>query len=127
MKYYKLFYPNTTKKILPNISIKPNILLYWYIGDGSIKKQNQSLNNGIQITNKWGNKYIEKQFKTLFHINCKYYNNKNNQNFYFPPYIVNQFLSYIGKCPIKCYSYKWISRRCSTTIIEPSLKIRMMV
>ncbi len=52
MKYYKLFYPNTTKKILPNISIKPNILLYWYIGDGSIKKQNQSLNNGIQITNK---------------------------------------------------------------------------
>jgi hypothetical protein len=74
---YQLFYVNSTKKILPNIDLNPTILLYWYIGDGSVK-QSGTYTNACQISNKWGNPYILTQFKNLFSINSNYYRDKKN-------------------------------------------------
>lgn len=122
INYYNLFYPKSNKKILPKVDLTPTILLYWYIGDGSVKKQKGTLNNACQISNKFGNSYILKQLKSLFHINCNYYkeNLRDLGVFYIPHKGFIKFIEYIGICPIKCYEYKWIIRRCSETIIEES-------
>lgn len=120
--YYQIFYPNGSKKILPDVVLQSLSLKYWFIGDGSIKKQNESINNAAQISNKWGNEFILRQMKTLFHINCNYYKDKkrNCGNFYIPHEGFIKFLEFIGNCPIKCYDYKWFIKRCSTTIMEKS-------
>ena len=122
LEFYNLFYPNTSKKELPNINLTPTILLFWYMGDGSIKKQKGTLNNACQISNKFGNSFILNQLKSLFNNNSNYYKEKNRQVglFYIPHKGFIKFIDYIGECPIECYKYKWIIRRCSETIIEES-------
>ena len=122
LEFYNLFYPNTSKKELPNINLTPTILLFWYIGDGSIKKQKGTLNNACQISNKFGNSFILNQLKSLFNNNSNYYKEKNRQVglFYIPHKGFIKLIDYIGECPIECYKYKWIIRRCSETIIEES-------
>ena len=120
-QHYELFYPIDGKKRLPNIDLTPLTLIHWYIGDGSVKKVGKgTLNNAVLITNKWGNPYILKQIQELFHENSKYYELKLYRNFYIPHKGMQKFLDYIGKCPIECYKYKWITRRCSETIMEES-------
>ena len=120
LEFYSMFYPIDTRKRLPNFRVSPLSLLYWYIGDGSVRRPNNCVNFGGQITNKWGNENILNQMKDLFGDKIVYYDNPNYRNFYFPPKEFKLLLSYIGECPIECYKYKWISRRGSTTIIEPS-------
>ena len=122
LEFYNLFYPNTSKKELPNINLTPTILLFWYMGDGSIKKQKGTLNNACQISNKFGNSFILNQLKSLFNNNSNYYKEKNRQVglFYIPHKGFIKLIDYIGECPIECYKYKWIIRRCSETIIEES-------
>jgi hypothetical protein len=119
---YTLFYPINTKKRLPNINITPLILKYWYIGDGSVKKQNGTLNNSGQISNKWGNNFILNQLKSLFSNSCNYYKEekRNCGSFYIPHKGLNKMLKYMEECPIECYKYKWVIRRCSETIMEES-------
>lgn len=122
IEFYDLFYPIDSKKRLPNINITPIILKFWYIGDGSIKKQNGTLNNSCNISNKWGNSFILNQFKSLFSNNSNYYKDeqKNCGSFYIPHKGLIKMLEYIGECPVECYKYKWIIRRCSETIMEES-------
>ena len=121
LECYNLFYPIDGKKRLPNIDLTPLTLLHWYIGDGSVKKVGKgTLNNAGLITNIWGNPYILQQMKDLFHENCKYYELKQYRNFYIPHKGMRKFLDYIGECPMECYKYKWITRRCSETIMGES-------
>jgi len=62
---YNLFYPkeimdtqSQNRKILPNIVLTNINLLWWYIGDGEVKKQNGTLNNAGAITCKHLNPFI---------------------------------------------------------------------
>jgi hypothetical protein len=62
---YNLFYPkeimdtqSQCRKILPNIELNKINLLWWYIGDGGIKKQGGTLNNAGAITCKHLNSHI---------------------------------------------------------------------
>lgn len=107
IEYYNLFYPIDTKKRLPNINITPLILKYWYIGDGSVKKQKGTSNNACQISNKWGNSFILKQFQSLFSSSCNYYKDGVGGSFYIPYKGFIKMLIYIGDCPLTCYQYKW--------------------
>lgn len=109
LKYYNIFYNDSSKKILPNILLTPLTLKYWYVGDGSIKKQNGTINNACQISNKWGNEYILSQIKELFTEKSNYYseNKRKCGSFYIPHLGFIKMLDYIGDCPIDCYKYKW--------------------
>ena len=120
--FYNLFYPVDTKKRLPNINLTPLILKYWYIGDGSIKKQNGTQNNSCNISNKWGNNFILNQLKSLFNHSCNYYKDerRNCGSFYISHKGFIKMLEYMGDCPMKCYEYKWVIRRCSETIMKES-------
>jgi len=124
LPFYDLFYSDKTKKqmrkVLPDIILDSIMLKLWYIGDGSIKKQFQTLNNACQISCKYNNKLILNQFKVLFHPNCNWYPYKTCGVFYIPHKGFQKLLDFIGECPINCYKYKWEIKRCSTTIINES-------
>lgn len=106
---------NQKRKILPDIDLNPTILLNWYIGDGSCKKQKDSYNNSGQISCKYYNKYILDQLNNLFgKVSLYKYKTKNGSEcctYHFRVSSFKKFLDYIGECPVESYKYKWITRR----------------
>lgn len=103
---YKIFYKTSSRKKVINIKLNPIILYNWYIGDGSVKKNNDSKNVATEIACKYYCEFIEKQLQNIFGIDCKYH--KSSQKYYIPVKYRNDFLNYIGKCKTKCYLYKFI-------------------
>lgn len=101
---YDIFYPNK-KRILPDIKITSTILKYWYIGDGSLCKQQQTNRKRISIACIHFNNYILNQLKELFGSNCNYY---KSFHYHIPSTHVVKFLNFIGNCPVECYKYKWL-------------------
>lgn len=129
LELYNLFYPKEImdtqtqcRKILPNIELNQTILLWWYIGDGGIKKQSGTLNNAAAITCKHLNPFVLEWFRNNIDVNITTHCDKRGNmsyKYYFNNKSFNKLLDYIGKCPIFCYEYKWITRR-SETIMEES-------
>lgn len=123
---YNLFYPKETmikqkqfRKILPDINLTPEILLWWYIGDGSSSKLSKSYNHRGQISCKHFNEFILNQLQVISNYPVKYYNHTKGGTYYFGNKGLINLLNYIGNCPFACYNYKWITRR-SETIMEES-------
>lgn len=129
MDLYNLFYPESImntqsqcRKILPNIKLNNISLLWWYMGDGGVKKQSQTLNQAACITCKHLNIDIVDWLKNNIDSSITTYCDKRGNKSYkyhFNNKAFKQLLLYIGPCPILCYKYKWITRR-SETIMEES-------
>ena len=110
-KIRKIFYPNNIKIIPNKINITPLLLRQWYIGDGSlikVKKRNKGNEKPyIRIATLGYNKEdLEIIIIKLCKLNLKCNLNKDKV-IRFSVYSTNDFLDYIGICPIDCYKYKW--------------------
>lgn len=95
------------KKIAPrDLKLTPMTCRQWYIGDGRLsnpKNYSSSISlctYGFPVADvKWlVEQLINLSFKATWH--------KANL-IYLSVYSVEDFLSYIGSCPVKCYQYKW--------------------
>lgn len=126
---YNLFYPKEImdtqkqrRKILPNLTLTKISLLWWYIGDGGVKKQGGTLNNAAAITCKHLNQHVVEWFKININNDITTHcDSRGNMSYkyYFNNKSFIKLLNYIGECPIPCYNYKWVTRR-SETIMEES-------
>lgn len=115
-KYRNDWYP-VGKKIVPkDIKITPTILLHWYLGDGFI-----SDSNGITLaTDSFDFDSLDFLIYELNNLDLHPYINYLRNRIIIPNKRVLEFLNYIGKCPIKCFDYKWqtfiktsyIGRKC---------------
>ena len=124
-KYYNDFrdrwYKNG-KKIIPNdININPTVILFEYLGDGCLvnpkkerqycklctygfeKKNNEIIANGLKRIG----------IKTKFAIRNDIIIKKDS---------VNDFLNWIGDCPVNDYKHKWAYRRYKKYNKRPSKK-----
>jgi len=105
----KRWYPEGKKIVPKGIVLTPLVCRQWYIGDGSLayKEKNYSL---LLCTCAFPEPDVMWLIKQLREIgfwaiwrkrNMISIVNKSNKKF-------NNFLEYIGKCPVECYKYKWL-------------------
>ena len=104
-KYRKEWYPNGIKIVPHSIKLTPIVVLHWYIGDGSI-----SDSNGITLcTDSFDESSIFFLLQELLQLNFDPIHSEKRNRIIIPNRRVREFLSYIGKCPVESYEYKWNS------------------
>ena len=104
---YNKWYPDGKKIVPKDIVLTPLVCRQWYIGDGTLKcpvYERPSIRlctNGFKVDdvnwlvkqlNKLGFKATRQPADNIIHILVD---------------SVEDFLNYIGGCPVKCYEYKW--------------------
>ena len=96
------------KKVVPrNIKLTPLTLRQHYIGDGylahPLKRRPYIVlyTCGFSISDV---NWLIEQVNSLGFKATKY---SSRNSIYISTYSTKDFLNYIGKCPIKCYQYKW--------------------
>jgi hypothetical protein len=112
------------KKIIPSdLILNPLICKIWYLGDGGIlKNKNSVASNYIKLsTDGFEPKYVISVIKKLNKFDARIqFRNKEKTQFaiLIPRYKIKDFLAYIGECPIECYKYKWNYIPCKSDKIE---------
>ncbi len=117
-KWYRPYNPETDIanwqykyiKIVPtDIKLTPLVCRQWYIGDGSLhhQKYKEKVYNYIRLSVMcFSVTDIEFLVGKLHNIGFESHWTKQNE-IYVSAESTPLFLDYIGKCPIKCYEYKW--------------------
>jgi len=107
LSIYKKWYPEGKKIIPKNLKLTPLICKQWYIGDGclihqlGVKPYIRLATDGFTISNV---NILVGQLNDLgFKVTRQLSNNRINIS----TYSTKDFLNYIGKCPVKCYQYKF--------------------
>jgi hypothetical protein len=102
---YLRFYANKIKIVPLDIEINKNLLLMWYIGDGELEKKY----GYIKLhTNSFTYDEIIFLCEKLSDFDAKPLRKTDTQYLInIPRKKVNNFLKYIGKCPISDYKHKW--------------------
>lgn len=106
MPTYEQWYPKKKKIIPKDIELTPLTLRQHYIGDGSLIHQNRNTRIilctcGFSILN------VNWLIQKLNNLGFKAMRQPSLNTIHISTYSVKNFLNYIGKCPVKCYEYKW--------------------
>jgi len=103
----KQWYPENKKIVPKDIELTPLICRHWYIGDGYLAHPQNSRPHIVLYTNGFSIDDVEWLASKLIELNFKATRQPSNNIIYMSPYSTQNFLNYIGKCPIECYNYKW--------------------
>lgn len=119
VEYRKMWYINSTKIIPHNILLTPTVIRHWYIGDGSIDRQSDSIS---LHTNGFDYNTVCFLSEKLNELGFSFYPKRNRKNASMTNDIsdyklrlgkkaeVDMFFDYIGPCPneiLNTYGYKW--------------------
>ena len=98
------WYPEGKKEVPGAISLTPLTCRQWYIGDGSFHKRDKVIR---LHTNAFPVPDVIWLINQLTKIGVFATRHASTNIIYIPYCFVEKFLSYIGKCPVECYKYKW--------------------
>ena len=112
---FKKWYPNgglgkCGNRVVPkDIKLTPLVCRQWYIGDGSLKRnKGRSRMPWVTLaTCTFSISDVEWLVKKLNKLGFKAARQPSGNTIYISTYSTKDFLKYIGKCPVKCYQYKW--------------------
>ena len=112
MDIYKQWYPNGKKIIPKDIILTPLTCRQWYIGDGSLIQRRMKRIKPYIILCSCGFliEDVNRAIRELNNLGIKATRHSMNM-IYISVYFVKYFLNYIGKCPVKCYRYKWLYQK----------------
>lgn len=103
----KRWYPRGEKVIPRDLQLTPLVLRQEYIGDGCLRHRKNANPYIVLSTNGFPVSDVEWLKNQLIKIGLK----STRQPFYnsigISAYSTEDFLCYVGKCPTKCYDYKW--------------------
>lgn len=105
---YNLWYKNGVKHLPQDLILTPLKCLIWYIGDGGICKANRS--EYIKLSTQCFSKEEQETIllPQLSQFEATLMKTDNDQYYIYIPHRKEQeFLEYIGQCPITDYQYKW--------------------
>ena len=98
------WYPEGAKIVPKDIQLTSLTCRQWYIGDGSCNSSRRDLrlhSQGFPIED------VEFLVDKLKNIGFKCSRLKNSNDIYIWSKSINDFIDYIGECPVDCYRYKW--------------------
>lgn len=95
------------KKIVPrDIKLTPSMIRQWYVGDGSLilDSTRPAINLG---TCGFPVLDVEWLVEQLIKLGFKTTRQSGNNTIRISVFSTQEFLDYIGPCPVSCYQYKW--------------------
>lgn len=106
---YDKWYPNRKKIVPKDLELTPLILRQWYIGDGCLVKPSKGHGKPYVLlcTDGFWVNDVEWLIEKLCKLGFKSTRRSSDNRIYISTYLTPDFLDYIGKCPVKCYRYKW--------------------
>lgn len=103
---HKQWYPKGRKIIPRDLELTPLTCRQWYIGDGCLYCRETRRPAILLATCCFSDKEIFYLINQLDKLGVKATKQKRNI-IHISSYSTKYFLEYIGKCPVKCYQYKW--------------------
>ena len=102
------WYPEGIKVIPADVKMTPICALIWYLGDGSLIEASRSYYIKL-CTNGFDKDNVEHVlFPQLIQYDPSFIRASETQWWvYIPRRHINEFLTFIGECPVAEYSYKW--------------------
>jgi len=103
----KQWYPKGKKIVPKDIKLTPITCRQWYIGDGYLIYQKKHKTRirlatcGFLISN------VNYLIRKLKELDFKIARQPHSNIIGISSYSTKNFLDYIGRCPVKCYQYKW--------------------
>lgn len=109
LPFYNRWYINKKKIIPKDIRLNPIALKQFYLGDGMLSKSKKNGNKPyiVLCTNNFPIVDIEWLISKLNDIGFKATRRPSRNEIGISTYSTKDFLNYIGKCPVKCYNYKF--------------------
>ncbi len=105
--FKNLWYPDGKKIVPKNIKLNPTVCLHWYLGDGSLNHEKEGRSSIKLATCGFPVEDVELLVVKLNELGFKAARHSNNNIIGIRVESTNDFLNYIGSCPVKCYKYKW--------------------
>ena len=101
---YREWYPTGEKQVPNNLKLTPITLLHWFLGDGYGGDHSINL-----CTDSFSESHINYLITELDNLNIKSNIQQHGKHprIYIPTKYQMEFLGLIGRCPVKCYEYKW--------------------
>ena len=105
-----LWYPSGIKDVPRSTELTPLTCRQWYIGDGCLFYSTPSSRlPSIQLyTCAFSESTVVWLVKRLNDIGIQATRQPSRNSIGISIYSVKDFLSYIGRCPVECYKYKWL-------------------
>ena len=106
----KRWYPKGKKIVPKDLELTPLTCRQWYIGDGCLEHDKRTKKGGFYIilcTNGFPVSDVRWLISELKRLNLKATRLPSNNSILVSTRSTQNFLNYIGKCPVKCYQYKW--------------------
>lgn len=104
---HRQWYPKGKKVIPKNIRLTPITLRQHHIGDGMLRHQKYGKPHIILSTNGFDIDDVKWLIRKLIKIGFRATRQIHNNSIYISSYSTKDFLNYIGKCPVRCYQYKF--------------------
>lgn len=98
------WYKNNKKTVPRDIILTPDILHWWYLGDGYLETRKYGLFLCTESFTKEDNEFLVNQ---LNKIGFSCFLTRRNRIRFSGKDGIKKFLNYIGKSKVKCYEYKW--------------------
>jgi hypothetical protein len=124
-KTFELFrerwYPKGVKIVPKNILITRDLLIQAYLCDGNFYREVRFCTDGFDKESVFFlKKLIEKELRIALNTRT----NNGNYEIFIKKSDSAKFLSYLGKCPVKCYGYKWQDNESEEAKERKRLKAR---
>ena len=103
----KQWYPNSKKIVPKDIKLTPLTLRQYYIGDGCLAHPQRARPYIILATYGFPISDVEWLVNELNKLDFKATRRNSDNSIHISTFSTQDFLNYIGKCPIECYKYKW--------------------
>lgn len=104
------WYPQGKKCLPPDLVIAPDTLLYWYLGDGSLKGRDRSpsIELSTYAFSPSSVVVVARSIQSAAGLSTiRVYLDRRGPWISVATRDVRRFLDYIGPTPVRCYSYKW--------------------
>jgi len=104
---YKRWYPEGKKIVPKDLKLTPLVCRQWYIGDGHLAHPKRGRPSISFATCSFDKESVEYLVKELCKQGFKATRWPSNNYIGLSVHSVQDFLEWIGPCPISCYDYKW--------------------
>jgi len=105
------WYPNGKKVIPKDIELASLSCKEWYMDDGCLVNREKRNPHITLSTHAFSIFDVEWLVQQLNDLGFKVTRQKSSNIIRFSTYSTEDFLNYIGKCPVECYEYKWNYRK----------------
>lgn len=104
---YDCWYPDGKKIVPKSLTLTQLTCRQWYIGDGCLEHRKKRSSQIILSTQGFSISDVSFLVKSLRNIGIKATRKPSQNTIRISANPTINFLDYIGKCPVKCYQYKW--------------------